>query len=135
SVAAGRTGYGDPVADGDGEMVSTFSNRPMRTRLLRAFGVLGSALIAVTLATGSASATIVERDSDSGPYAFTNWDCGYPLQVEGVFSDDWQVRADKQNADIVYVTTHHSFKETWTAEDGRSFTLEGHNLYKDVKAK
>ena len=102
---------------------------------MRALGVLGSALIAMTLATGSASATIVDRHNESGPYEFTAWDCGYPMQVEGVFSDDIQVRADKKNGDIVYVTTRHSFKETWTAQDGRSFTLDGHNLYKDVKAK
>ena len=57
------------------------------------------------------------------------------MQVEGVFSDDIQVRVDKKNADIAYVTTRHSFKETWTAADGRSFTLDGHNLYKDVQAK
>ena len=102
---------------------------------VRALGVLGSALIALTLATGSASATIVDRHNDSGPYEFTAWDCGYPMQVEGVFSDDIQVRVDKKNADIAYVTTRHSFKETWTAADGRSFTLAGHKLYKDIKAK
>ena len=102
---------------------------------MRALGVLGSALIAVTLATGSASATIVDRSNSSEPYEFTSWDCGYPMQVEGVVSDRIQVRADKKNADIVYVTTHHEFKETWTAADGRWFTLSGHNLYKDIKAK
>ena len=58
-----------------------------------------------------------------------------PDAGRGVFSDDLQVRADNKNADIAYFTTRHSFKETWTAQDGRSFTLSGHNLYKDIKAK
>jgi len=106
-----------------------------RTRRLRALGVLGSALIALTLATGPASATIVDRHNESGPYEFTAWDCGYPMQVAGAFSDDIQVRVDTKNADIAYVTNRHSFKETWTAADGRSFTLSGHALYKDIKAK
>ncbi len=114
---------------------STLRNQRALTRRVRALGVLGSALIAATLATGSASATIVERGTFSDPYEFTSWDCGYPLHVQGSFSDEVLVRADKKNADIVYVTTRHAFKETWTAEDGRSFTLDGHNLYKDIKAK
>ncbi|MFL5719586.1 MAG: hypothetical protein ACJ778_03805 [Chloroflexota bacterium] len=114
---------------------STFPNLPRRTRRMRALGVLGAALIAVTLATGSASATIVDRETFADSYSGTAWDCGYPMQVEGSFSDELQIRADSKNADIAYWTTRHSFKETWTAEDGRSFTLAGHNLYKDIKAK
>jgi dienelactone hydrolase len=114
---------------------STIPVRRTRPRRIRALGVLGSALIALTMATGSASATIVDRHNESGPYEFTAWDCGYPMEVEGLFSDDIQVRADNRNADIAYFTDRHSFKETWTAEDGRSFTLSGHNLYKDIKAK
>src|SRR4051812_12381558 len=117
------------------EMASNrFGNRSRRRRL-RALGILGSALIAVTLATGSASATIVDRETFADSYSFTAWDCGYPMQVEGSFSDELQIRVDSKNADIAYWTTRHSFKETWTAEDGRSFTLSGHNLYKDIKAK
>jgi dienelactone hydrolase len=108
--------------------------RPASTRM-RLLGILGSTLITLTLATGSASATIVDRETFSDHYQFTSWDCGYPMQVAGVFSDELQVRADSKNADIAYFTTRHSFKETWTAQDGRSFTLSGHNLYKDIKSK
>src|SRR3954469_20007680 len=64
SHAAGRTGSTTPVADGDADMASsTFPNLPVRTRRMRALGILGSALIAGTLATGSASATIVDRET------------------------------------------------------------------------
>ena len=113
---------------------SRFPSRRMRTGRMRALAVLGSALLAVTLATGSASATIVDRGTSGDHYEFTSWDCGYPMQVEGDYSNEFQVRADSKNADIVYVTTRNAFKETWTAGDGRWFTLSGHNLYKDIKA-
>ena len=57
------------------------------------------------------------------------------MQVEGDDSGGaFQVRADKTNPDIVFVTVRHAFKETWTAEDGRWFTLSGHWLEKDIKA-
>ena len=109
-------------------------SRQMRTPRMRALGVLGAALLLVTLATGSASATLVDRGTFGGPYDFTAWDCGYPMQVDGDDSGAFQVRADKSNADIVFVTVRHAFKETWTAEDGRWFTLSGHWLEKDIKA-
>jgi dienelactone hydrolase len=109
--------------------------RRTRTNRYRWLAFLGAALLATTWAAGSANATIIDRSSFSEPYEFTSWDCGYPMQVKGVVSDKVQVRADKKNADIVYVTTRHDFKETWTAGDGRWFTLSGHNLYKDIKAK
>ena len=109
--------------------------RRTRTNRHRWLAFLGAGLLATTWAAGSANATIVDRSTFSEPYEFTSWDCGYPMQVQGVVSDKIQVRADKKNADIVYVTTRHDFKETWTAGDGRWFTLSGHNLYKDIKAK
>jgi dienelactone hydrolase len=125
-----------PVADGDADMSSsTVPIGPTRTRRMRALGIAGSALMAATLATGSATATIVERQTFADSYSFTGWDCGYPMEVQGSFSDELQVRLDNKNADIAYFTTRHSFKETWTAEDGRSFSLAGHNLWKDIRAK
>jgi hypothetical protein len=108
--------------------------RRARPNRLRWLGFLGAALLATTWATGSASATIVDRGSSTESYEFDSWDCGYRMHVVGVVSDAFQVRADSRNADIVYVTTRHAFAETWTADDGRWFTIAGHNLYKDIKA-
>ena len=93
-----------------------------------------SALLAVTWATASVSATIVDRETVSDTYQFDVYDCGYRLHVTGAFTDEIQVRAD-QNPDINHATTRHDFKETWTADDGRWFTVSGHNLFKDIRLK
>ena len=87
----------------------------------------------ITLAPVSASATIVDHTKSTEPYDFVHWDCGYPVHVVGTTSDNVHVRADK-NPDIVYVTDNYAFRETWTASDGRWFTLSGDGLAKDVKA-
>ncbi len=109
--------------------------RRTRTNRFRWLGFLGAALLATTLAAGPVSATIIDRGNSTEHYEYDSWDCGYRMHVTGVVSDAFQVRADKKNPDIVYATTHHAFTETWTADDGRWFTLSGHNLYKDIKAK
>lgn len=88
----------------------------------------------MTLGSGTATATIIGRFSSTQPYDYVNWDCGYPMSVVGVQSDRVHVREDKKSADIVFVTDNFDFKETWTAADGRWFTLEGSNLFKDIKA-
>jgi dienelactone hydrolase len=116
----------------------TASTRPIqriRTRPLRWLGVLGAALIASTLVAGSAGAATVERDRFSETYAFDAWDCGYLMQVVGSSSHRLQWRTDKRNADIVFFTDDYAFEETWIAEDGRSFTLSGNGVFKDVKAQ
>ena len=37
--------------------------------------------------------------------------------------------------DILHGTTRHDFQETWTADDGRWFTVSGHYLFKDIRLK
>ena len=67
-----------------------------RTRRLRALSVLGSALIALTLATGPASATIVDRHNESGPYEFTAWDlatrCRSRVSSRTISRFEWTTR-------------------------------------------
>jgi dienelactone hydrolase len=109
--------------------------RRIRTRRSRGLAVLGSALIAMTLATGSASATIIERDRFTNHYEFTAWDCGYPMQVVGDESHLIQVRADNRLDGNAFFTDNYQFSETWTAADGRWFTLSGNGVFKDLKAK
>lgn len=101
---------------------------------LQGAAFLVSALLAVTWATTSVTATIIDRETASDTYEFDAWDCGYRLHVTGTFTDQIQVRAD-QNPDILHFTTRHDFQETWTADDGRWFTVSGHNLFKDIRAK
>jgi dienelactone hydrolase len=96
---------------------------------------VGAALIAVTLATGSASATVIERDRAANHYEFTAWDCGYPMEVVGDDSHLFQVRADSNLDGNAFFTDNYQFRETWTAPDGRWFTLSGNGVFKDIKAK
>ena len=112
-----------------------FPIRPTRTRRLRGLAVLGSALIALTMVAGPASATIVERERFTQDYEFDAWDCGYEMHVVGVESHLFQVRADKKLDGNVFFTDNYQIEETWTAADGRWFTLSANGVFKDIKAK
>src|SRR5688572_21148149 len=114
---------------------NTIPNRRLRTRRFRALAVIGSMLIAMTLVAGSASATIIERERFTNPYEFTAWDCGYPMQVVGEDSHLIIGRADKKLDGNALFTDNFEFRETWTAADGRWFTLSGNGVFKDIKAR
>jgi dienelactone hydrolase len=114
---------------------NTIQTRRLRARRFRALGAFGSALIAMTFVAGSASATIVERDRFTNPYEFDAWDCGYLMHVAGVESHKVQVRADKKLDGNVLFTDNYEWRETWTAADGRWFTLSANGVFKDVRAK
>ena len=103
---------------------TTFPIRRTRTRRLRGLAVLGSALIALSMVAGPVSAT-VDRDPPvvNEPYAFDAWDCGYLMRVEGVQSHRVHVRTDRRVDGNFFFTDNYRWRETWTAEDGRSFTL------------
>jgi predicted esterase len=113
---------------------NTLSRTRTRPRRPRGLAVVGSVLIAMTLVTGSASATIVERSRLTQPYEFDNWDCGYELHITGVSTDQVQVRADKK-LDNAFFTDNYQFRETWTGPDGRWFTVSGNGLFKDLPGK
>ena len=93
-------------------------------------------VITMTLTAGSASATVVERERVfKNPYEFTAWDCGYPMQVVGVETHMIHVRANRRLEDNFLFTNNYAWRETWTAADGRSFTISGNGIFKDVKAQ
>ncbi len=109
--------------------------RRTRTRGLRGLAVFGSALIALTMVAGPASATIIERGRFSQDYEFDAWDCGYEMHVVGTESHLFQVRADKKLDGNALFTDNYQVTETWTAADGRWFTLSANGVFKDIKAK
>ena len=107
------------------------------SRARRWLGLTAAIVITMTLTAGSASATVVERERVfKNPYEFTAWDCGYPMQVVGVETHLIHVRADRQRLDDnFFFTNNYAWRETWTAADGRSFTISGNGIFKDVKAQ
>jgi dienelactone hydrolase len=92
-------------------------------------------LVAMVWTSTSAQATIGDRYRVTNPYDFVNWDCGYPMRVIGVESDQVLVRTDKNLDGNVFVTNNYEFHETWTASDGRWFSVAANALAKDVEAK
>ena len=116
-------------------MATTVLIRRARSRRLRGLAVIGSALIAMTLVAGSASAANVERERFTADYEFDNWMCGYEMRVAGVETHLLQWRTDKKLDGNVFFTNNYAFRETWTAADGRWFTASGNGVFKDIKAK
>ena len=91
--------------------------------------------MALSLSSVPVSATIVERNRFTEPYEFVAGFCGYPMTVKGVETHKVLVRADRKVDGLVYFTDNYAFQETWTAADGRSFTLSANAVGKDVKAE
>src|SRR5215210_763548 len=89
----------------------------------------------MTMVAGPASATIIERERFTENYEFTAWDCGYEMAVVGSASHQIQLRADKKLDGNALFSDNYSVRETWTAADGRSFTLSANGVFKDIKAK
>jgi len=112
-----------------------FPIRRTRTRGLRGLAVFGSALIALTMVAGPASATIIERERFTEDFEFDTWECGYEMHVVGTESHLVQVRADKKLDGNLFFTNNYQFWATWTAADGRWFTLSANGVFKDIKAK
>jgi predicted esterase len=55
--------------------------------------------------------------------------------MPGVETHLIHVRADRRVDDNFFFTNNYAWRETWTAADGRSFTISGNGIYKDVQAK
>jgi dienelactone hydrolase len=109
--------------------------RATRGSWLRVFGCFVATLVALVWTGTSAEATIGDRYRVTNTYEFVNWDCGYPMRVTGVESDQVLVRTDKKLDGNVFVTNNFEIHETWTASDGRWFAVAANGLDKDVKAK
>lgn len=101
----------------------------------RALPVVAVLVLAMAGGITPANATTLEQFHVTQPYEYVEWICGYPVDVVGVVTDTVVVRADKRLAGNVFVTDAYRFTETWTVADGRSATLSGNALSKDLKAK
>ena len=109
--------------------------RGIRARRIRWLSSFVAVLVAITCGSGSAGASVVDRERSTRSYDEVRWDCGYPMQVVGVESHKVQVRANKKLDGFVFVTDNYDVTEVWTAKDGRSFTLAANGIAKDVKSK
>src|SRR5207302_2746492 len=69
------------------------------------------------------------------PYEFVSWECGYPMHVVGVENHRVHLRADRRLDGNFFYTDNYAVRETWTAPDGRWFTITANGIYKDVQAR
>ena len=109
--------------------------RGIRARRIRWLSSFVAVLVAITCGSVSAGASVVDRDRFTRSYNDVRWDCGYPLQVSGVESHKVQVRKNKKLDGYDFVTDNYDVTEVWTAADGRSFTLTGSGIAKNVQIK
>jgi hypothetical protein len=95
--------------------------------------------IAVALAlaafwAGAATGTVVLQEQYSGTYSDSFDDCGFTLEVEGTFSGQFTIRADR-DGEAFYARDTGSFREVLTnAETGEWFVVRGHRVFHEVKA-
>jgi hypothetical protein len=92
-------------------------------------------LVAAAVAAGPASATVRERFTDAGDYAYSV-DCGFAVSVVGSHTDEFTIREGKnKDAGTFPVLNRFSYKETWTnAETGEWFTISGKAIFNEVTA-
>lgn len=105
----------------------------MRNRVRR---TLATAVAFTSLAAAGASATVVEKGRiTDGTYGFA-YDCGFPVEVTGVASGNFRLRAGSGNdATAFFALDRISFSEIHTnPETGEWFTLSGHFLNSEVSA-
>jgi hypothetical protein len=112
-----------------------FATRPSAKRIGRGFAVFAAIVLALTMVAGPASATIIDRFRFTGDYEFDAWDCGYGMHVVGTETHLFLTRADKKLDGNAFFTNNYEVHETWTAADGRWFTLSANGIAKDLTAK
>ena len=101
----------------------------------RAVARIVSALLALTLGSAPASAQIVDRNHFvHHAYDVVAWDCGYPMHVVGEDRHTFRIRSDPKTDAFAYVSDTYAFRETWTADDGRWFSVSANAQTKDVQA-
>src|SRR5262245_17505851 len=88
--------------------------------------------IALLMAWTAAPANAVLDHHSTFPYEFTQWDCGYPIDVTGSQTEVVTYRAGR-GTDILF-TVNYAWKETWTGPDGRWVSAAGNGVFKQVKA-
>lgn len=108
-------------------------------RRLRTRGVIGVAVVALTLvfAAAQALATVVDKGFYSDePYSFSYDDCGFPVDVEGTQSGHFRIRAGKGTTETAFfVSDKYSYTETHTnADTGAFVTIKGNAIFNEIKA-
>jgi hypothetical protein len=98
--------------------------------------VLGAVAVALAAAV-PAQSTVRERSQvKDEPYSFTTDECGFPIAVEGSFSDLAIVREGNREDDGAFpVVDHFGFSETYTNVDtGEWFTITGKATFVEIRA-
>ena len=108
----------------------------IRTRNL---ATVAAAAAVVTLLGGSPSnATVVDRGHYfSEPYSFTHDECGFDVEVKGISSGVFRLRAGKgKTATAFYGHDNYSFVETQTnPETGAFVTITANAVFNEIKAR
>src|SRR4029453_9257617 len=108
-------------------------------RRLRTRGVIGVAVVALTLvlAAAQALATVVDKGFYSEePDSFSYHACGFPVDVEGTQSGHFRIRAGKGTTETAFfVSDNYSYTETHTnADTGAFVTIKGNAIFNEIKA-
>jgi hypothetical protein len=107
---------------------------PRRSRAL--VGILGGALLTLTIAVGPVGATVIPNERYSDDYSFSFDDCGFWVDVTGHDEGVAHLRVGKgDETGAFFLHDNSSFAETWTRRDtGEFFTASGNALFHETKA-
>lgn len=114
-----------------------FGHRGSRSRRLRvAISALGAVTAILLAAVMPATAKVIERGTYSGEYSFSYDDCGFWVDVEGVFGGTAHIRVGT-GSDATAFFGHDNFwyQEVATRRgttDG--FTITGSGLFQETRA-
>jgi hypothetical protein len=88
----------------------------------------------VAMLVGPARATIAEADTFHDSFTFTHFDCGFPVDVEGVADGRFRIRVGTgADATAFFLQSRVTWSEVHSA-NGTSVTLAGHFLYNEPRA-
>ena len=103
-------------------------------RTMRRGTMVGLVVALFAFLAAPAAGTVVDRGHYSGTYSDSFDDCGFTLEVEGTFSGQFTIRADK-GGEAFYARDTGSFREVLTnAETGEWFVVRGHRVFNEIKA-
>jgi hypothetical protein len=91
-------------------------------------------IAALVLGSGTAWATVQDRERYSGTDSWSYDDCGFTIDVEAEFGGNYLARIDK-GGQAFYVNDNYWYRDVHTNPDtGKWFVLRGDGLFHDVKA-
>jgi hypothetical protein len=110
--------------------VQSTTRRPRRLSAGAAI-IAAAALASVGLSTAPAAAGAPETITEE--YSTENWDCGYPMQIEGTLMIRLQERPNPQGGELPLLQENLRLDETWTNTAGDSFDLSRTVHSKDLR--